>query len=1137
MRYSRYEWLVVACLMTAGLFFSGCKDDTPSKGGETSCTINDDCNDGVCIGGTCQADGDATDADTEDGDTSDTDDGRDSTTDTGDSVDDSETIDQCLATSGRPFECACDTNNECASGRCFATIGGNVCSKICNGDADCGSGPEYQCIVPTDSGGDQINLCVPLLSELCRPCDSGAQCSNQSVCFEFFDASNCLIPCDDQSDCPESYTCDSDSAPGGEQVCVPDLFTCSSCFDPDFDDAGEGPGCAAADCDQNNSAIFDGAVDICDNLDNDCDDVVDQDFIDENGLYTVDDENCGLCGFSCNDQTNNPNVAEGFCDDGACGVTTCKAGFLDCSAEVGCEATTSDPRNCGSCGNDCIALSNTGATNYTCGEVDGGGFDCVISACDIGFADCNDDSLCEADLSGDNTCGTCVTDCDALPNTADGMCNVTGSGASINYGCGVDVCEDGFCDHDLSAPGCEDPQTNARFCGPTDCSVSVNCTDTNVIQNVSGAYCDVGTCNYDSCSSNFADCNVDRADGCEADIRFAETCTSGCFDCNALVSDPAANVARLADAQCNPNTGCLVICDLTYANCDGEFENGCEASFDAATSCGSCDNDCTERYANSVGSCGATGVAVDATGCALGACESGFVDADGKVSNGCECELISETDLAGDNIDQDCDGIDGTVLTSIFVATANNGGNDFNAGTMERPVQTITKALELAGACAAAPCDILVSAGVYGESLTLLDGLALVGGYNPLTWERDVENNSTVIRGQSSRTIVVQSLTSATYMNGFRIEGFSIPSDSSNPANNSGQSTSTVWIKDAADHFALRSVEIVAGAGQTGAPGTAGTPGAAATSDGAGGSGGSRSGGGASPCGSTGGEGQGTSTCSHGAAASVGTVATGEGTSVGSRGSAGGHECSVGDNSGGTGGVGGRGGDAAFGNGGSPAATTLGSIDASGSFVGTSGTVGTRGKHGAGGGGAGAGGSDNDKVFGIGPSIRGGSGGGGGAGGCGGSPAASGGQGGASVAVVVSNSTVECSACIVTMGLGGSGGRGGTGGPGGVGTSGGAGEVGAKDGVFATKGGDGGRGGDGGGGGGGGGGAGGAGGPSIGFALANGSTLNDTEVTYRGGQGGTGGQGGPAGFIGGQSDLGPAAPEGIVGTKANIQTY
>ncbi len=170
--------------------------------------------------------------------------------------------------------------------------------------------------------------------------------------------------------------------------------------------------------------------------------------------------------------------------------------------------------------------------------------------------------------------------------------------------------------------GCElDLAANANHCGACGraCSGSLNATAT----------CAAGACVL-SCNSGFADCDRDRANGCEADLqRNANNCGTCATRCAA-----GANGA----AQCASGV-CGLGCNAGFANCDGDLANGCELSVSSdVNNCGACGTRCPS---------GANGVAA----CTAGACElrcaAGFANCDGSVANGCEVELATTSAHCG----------------------------------------------------------------------------------------------------------------------------------------------------------------------------------------------------------------------------------------------------------------------------------------------------------------------------------------------------------------------------------------------------------------------------------------------------------------------------------------------------------
>ncbi|HJL35343.1 MAG TPA: MopE-related protein, partial [Polyangiaceae bacterium LLY-WYZ-15_(1-7)] len=193
-----------------------------------------------------------------------------------------------------------------------------------------------------------------------------------------------------------------------------------------------GVGAFPSDCDDADDARYPGAPELCDGVDNDCDEAVDE------------GDDASLCDV--------PN-ASGSCVDSAC-VLACDEGFLDCDGDplTGCEVDpASDAAHCGGCGSAC-----EDAANATVSCVDSS---CVLS-CEPGFEDCEGGAAdgCEANLMSDpRNCGACRARCEgenAAPMCVAGACEL--------------ACLDGWEDCD-GEPGCEtwtggDP-ANCGGCG------------------------------------------------------------------------------------------------------------------------------------------------------------------------------------------------------------------------------------------------------------------------------------------------------------------------------------------------------------------------------------------------------------------------------------------------------------------------------------------------------------------------------------------------------------------------------------------------------------------------------------------------------------------------------------------------
>jgi len=201
-----------------------------------------------------------------------------------------------------------------------------------------------------------------------------------------------------------------------------------------------------------------------------------------------------------------------------------------------------------------------------------------------------------------------------------------------------------------------------------------------------------------SCPAGFADCDGDRANGCEADLATPAHCGS----CATACAEPAPLCAMSTPPAC-------------ASGCSGATPKRCDATcVDTQTDvnhCGGCDMPCPVRP-NAAPAC--------ANSACSWSCQPGFVDLDGDlaaardaVSTGCECKRsgsVDRPDLAF--TDDDCDGIDGAVVSAVFVSPR---GADGNAGTMAAPKKTLAAAIAAAAGAIprrrTGPTDGMVSTG------------------------------------------------------------------------------------------------------------------------------------------------------------------------------------------------------------------------------------------------------------------------------------------------------------------------------------------------------------------------------------------------------------------------------------------
>jgi hypothetical protein len=272
-----------------------------------------------------------------------------------------------------------------------------------------------------------------------------------------------------------------------------------------------------------------------------------------------------------------PNAVAGCAGSGQCDIQSCSSGFSDCNNDPsdGCEVNTAnDPHNCGSCGDDCSASG--GATNWACNQGK-----CQVSNCPVGQGDCNSDASdgCETDLVSDaKNCSFCGNDCGATVQHAALTCS--------SSTCGYTKCDAGWADCDgNTANGCEqDVSTDATHCG----GCNTVCNSTN-----GKAACVAGKCAI-TCNPGYGDCSNGTSDGCETDLL---TSTAHCGKCNTACKNQYGSTS-CSNGTCNPQ------CSSGYANCDGNKANGCEANTNRdGNNCGGCGKKCSGGQTCQGGSC------------------------------------------------------------------------------------------------------------------------------------------------------------------------------------------------------------------------------------------------------------------------------------------------------------------------------------------------------------------------------------------------------------------------------------------------------------------------------------------------------------------------------------------------------
>ena len=311
--------------------------------------------------------------------------------------------------------------------------------------------------------------------------------------------------------------------------------------------------------------------------------------------------------------------------------------------------------------------------------------------------------------------------------------------------------------------------------------------------------------------------------------------------------------------------------------------------------CGGCGIKCNDGRANVSATCSVPGGGGDAgvdggsggLGVCAWTCQTGYVDTAGAsdldaplgttpTPAGCTCKLGTGPDVPDLTFtDKNCDGIVGDIAHAIFVSPS--GSDTTGDGSMAKPYQTIAKAIS---AASSAGKDVYADKGTYNESVSLVSGVSLYGGYDSTKkWSRAKTNVST-IQSASTVGVTASGISVATEVQLFTVTSIGgADGTGGTPAG----SSYAVLIANCSAAVTIRGCTLKPGAGGAASGGSVGSSPGAASGGTAGSSGGA---GGASTCGAGGGSG-GPSEGSGGSGVTGGTGSTAAGGGTGSAGGAG----------------------------------------------------------------------------------------------------------------------------------------------------------------------------------------------------------------------------------------------------------
>jgi len=119
--------------------------------------------------------------------------------------------------------------------------------------------------------------------------------------------------------------------------------------------------------------------------------------------------------------------------------------------------------------------------------------------------------------------------------------------------------------------------------------------------------------------------------------------------------------------------------------------------------------------------------------------------------------IQSDSTLNVDIVGPKTESIDQNIYKKIIYVSVTTGSDKTGKGTKQNPWQTVTFALsKFPNASDPMCCALFIAAGIYNQGTVLMkEYIDLYGGFNPETWERDINTNRTILDGEGARRVVV----------------------------------------------------------------------------------------------------------------------------------------------------------------------------------------------------------------------------------------------------------------------------------------------------------------------------------------------------------------------------------------------